>query len=69
MTEIQKWMFRGREWSVRELSEEFGFSENLIRTRLGRSWTVEQTVTVKVMSPSASGRAGKRKSWWMRYGN
>ena len=66
---VRKWEYKGREWSARELSEEFGFSENVIRKRLASSWTVEAAVTVKIMSPSQIGRAGKRKSWWNKNGH
>ena len=64
---VMKWNYLGRDWSVSELSEEFGLSKNVIRTRLTRSsWSVEQAVTVRVMSPESVGRAGKRKSYYHR---
>ncbi len=66
---VMKWDYDGREWSARELSEEFGLSENVIRSRLIRSnWTVEQTVTIRVMSPQRVARMGKRKSPWVTHG-
>lgn len=59
-----KWEYQGREWSARELSEEFGISECVIRNRINRSnWTVEKAVTTRILSPSEIGRRGKMKSY------
>lgn len=54
--------YMDRDWSLTELSNEFGINPRTISSRLQRGWDLVDVLNTMPIHPSVSGRMGRRRS-------
>tara|TARA_B100000780_G_scaffold7817_1_gene5757 strand:- start:20914 stop:21132 length:219 start_codon:yes stop_codon:yes gene_type:complete len=58
--------YKGEFLTLSEIAAKTGQPENRLRMRVSRGWSLREAASTKKMTPSESGRKGRKGSQWSR---